>query len=134
MNFIYLLSALITLMLLPSHSSATMTMREELLKAQNELNIAFEFNELHLIQYTDLWMSNLTLLSQDHFIPGFLKARSTLLDIIEETSSYISSFDPSTCKDRTEHLWNRQASIIGTRLQYCMRITKRIVEGEISDV
>ena len=134
MNFIYLVSALFALMHFPSYSSATMTMREELLKAQNELNIAFEFNELHLIQFTDLWMNNLTLLGQDHFVPGFLNARSTLLDIIEETSSYISSFDPNTCRDRTEQLWKRQSSIIGTRLQYCMRITKRIVTDEINDV
>lgn len=118
----------------PSYSSATMTMREELLKAQNELNIAFEFNELHMIQFTDLWMNNLTLLSQDHFVPGFLKARSTLLDIIEETSSHISSHDPSACRDRIQQLWNRQATIIGTRLQYCMRVTKKIVGDEIADV
>ena len=134
MNLLFIFGALISLMHFPSYSFATMTMREELLKAQNELNIAFEFTELHLIQFTDFWMNNLTLLSQDHFIPGFMQARSQILDIIEETSLYISSFDPSTCKDRTEHLWNRQATIIGTRLQNCMRITKRIVGEEIADV
>jgi hypothetical protein len=70
-----------------------MSMTEELLMAQNELNIAFEFTELYLINQMTHWIDNMTILTEEHILPGFFDAREEILSIIEETSAYINSFE-----------------------------------------
>lgn len=115
-------------------SSSANTMSEELFRAQNELNIAFEFVELYLINQMDLWVGNMSLIIEDSFIPGFFKARGKVLNIIDETNEHINSINPSTCRDNVQRLWNRQVSQIGGRLQYCLRIAKGIAEQEFYEV
>lgn len=76
-----------------SSAFGDMTMTEELLMAQNELNTVFEFTELYLINQMTLWIDNITILTEEHILPGFFDAREEILSIIDDTSAYINAFE-----------------------------------------
>jgi hypothetical protein len=88
MKKIALLLALLTCV-----SASDMTMTEELLMAQNELNIAFEFTELYLLNQMTLWIDNMTILTEDFILPGFFDARDEIIDIRDSTTAYIESIE-----------------------------------------
>ena len=128
------LTKLICVFILTFSSSSRSSFTDELTKAQNELNVSFEFVELYLQQQMELWLGNMTELNGQNFLPDFFNSRSNVLVIINETKEYIKSAEESACKDNVHWKWNRQAKIVGNRLQNCMRIIHRIAEQEFDDM
>ncbi|KAG5679343.1 hypothetical protein PVAND_008915 [Polypedilum vanderplanki] len=119
---------------LSSVHAANINMVEELLNAQRELSIAHEFTELYMLEQLKMWVDNLTIITQETVLPGFFDARDEIITIIDDTFEYINSFESNSCKRDVHWRWERQSTIIGSRLQFCIRESHRIITMEYYDL